>query len=89
MYDNKNRNMLNQIERNILKKIAETQLISKPELRRFLETNGNSGNDMTAVVDTITRRLVEQNFISSINPVGSTCYLITQRGTQFLRDMEI
>jgi hypothetical protein len=81
--------MLNQVEKSILKKIAEEQLISKPELRKFLETNGNAEKDLSVVVDTITRRLMEQRLISAISPVGSTCYIITQRGSQFLKDMEI
>lgn len=81
--------MLNNTEKNILRKIAESQLISKPELRKFLETNGSGGRDMSSVVDTITRRLAEQKYISSLSPVGSTCYIITQKGTQFLKELEI
>jgi len=81
--------MLNKLEKDILKKVAENQLITKTELRRFLETNGSSEKDMSPVVDTITRRLAEQRYISAINPVGSTCYIITQKGNQFLKDLEI
>jgi len=81
--------MLNGLEKNVLKKIAENQLVSRPELRKYLETNGSSGKDLSVVVDTITKRLMEQRLISTINPVGSTCYIITQRGTQFLKELEI
>mgnify|MGYP001572242061 CR=1 FL=1 len=81
--------MLNSTEKNILRKIADSQLISKPELRRYLETNGSSGRDIPTVVDNITRRLMEQRLISTINPVGSTCYIITQKGNQFLRELEV
>lgn len=81
--------MLNNMEKNVLKKIAENQLITKPELRKFLETNGSSGRDLSSVVDSVTKRLTEQKYISSLSPVGSTCYIITQKGTQFLKDLEI
>lgn len=80
---------LNLMEKNILKRIAESNLISKPELRIYIETNGSSGKDMSSVVDTITRRLIDQRLITAINPIGSTCFVITQRGSQFLRDAEI
>ncbi len=80
--------MINALERNVLKKIAENQLITKIELRRFLETNGSSGRDLSSVVDNVTKRLADQKYISSISPVGSTCYIITQKGNQFLRDLE-
>ena len=79
--------MLNKTEKNILQKISEAQLITKPELRRFLETSA-AGRDTSVVVDNITKRLVEQRLISTIAPVGSTCYIITQRGAQFLKEME-
>jgi hypothetical protein len=78
--------MLNKTEKSILEKIAENQLITKPELRKYLETNGGAGRDTSVVVDTITKRLMEQKLVSSISPVGSTCYIITQRGAQMLRD---
>jgi hypothetical protein len=81
--------MLNQMEKSILKKIAENHLITKPELRKYLETNGSANRDVSSVVDGVTRRLMEQRLISAINPVGSTCYIITQRGAQFLKEMEI
>jgi hypothetical protein len=81
--------MLNQTEKNVLKKIAESHLITKPELRKYLETNGAAVKDASSVVDGITRRLMEQRLISTISPVGSTCFIITQRGNQFLKELEI
>ncbi len=80
---------LSQSERNVLKKIAENHLLTKIELKKFLETNGSSGNDLTSVADSITRRLMEQKLVTAISPVGSTCYIITQRGTQMLKELEI
>ena len=81
--------MLSPIEKDILKKIAESHLITKPELKIYMETNGTSAKDTSSALDGITRRLMEQRLISAINPVGSTCYIITQRGTQFLKELEI
>ena len=80
---------LNQSERNVLKKIAESHLLTKIELKKYLESNGSSGKDLTPVADAITRRLMEQKLVTAISPVGSTCYIITQRGTQMLRELEI
>lgn len=81
--------MLSQTEKSILKKISEAGLITKPELNRFLQTNGNSGKDMMGAIESITRKLMEQRFVSSIAPVGSTCYIITQKGAQYLKEQEI
>ncbi|MCX6815337.1 MAG: hypothetical protein NT120_00615 [Candidatus Aenigmarchaeota archaeon] len=78
--------MFNKLEKEILKKIAESQLVSKPELKKHLDSNGLA-NSFSAI-DTITRRLVEKKFITTITPVGSTCYIITQKGVQELKDME-
>lgn len=79
--------MLNQTEKIILKKIAESNLITKPDLKKYLDSNGTSKD--SAAIDGITRRLMEQRLISAINPVGSTCYIITQKGNQFIKELEI
>ncbi len=78
--------MLSQIERSILKKIGESHLVTRPELKKYLETNGSSS---VSSIDSATRRLMEQKLIAAINPVGSTCYIITQKGNQFLKELEI
>ena len=80
--------MLNPTEKNILRKIAEMQLISKQELARHLESNGSAGRDIAAVVQNVTKRLMEHRLISTIAPVGSTCYIITQKGAQYLKEQE-
>lgn len=75
-------------EEKLLKKIGEAQLITKTELREFMrKNNGASGKDVTGVLDTVTRGLVEKDLVSVINPVGSTCYLITKGGAKRLRDI--
>lgn len=79
--------MLNQTEKNILRKIAEMQLISKQELTRFLEPSA-SGRDTVVVVQNVAKRLMEHKLISTITPVGSTCYIITQKGSQYLKEQE-
>lgn len=80
--------MLTPAEEKILKKIAEQSLITKIELKKFLSNNGGSGRDMSGIVDNAARSLMEKNLISTINPVGSTCFVITQRGAKMLKDME-
>ena len=80
--------MLTPVEERVLKKINEQSLITKSELKKFLSNNGGSGKDMGGLVDNAARSLMEKNLISTINPVGSTCFVITQRGAKLLKDME-
>ncbi len=80
--------MLTPAEEMILKKIAEQNLITKIELKEFLRNDGAAGKDANAVLETAARGLAEKNLISAINPVGSTCFVITQRGAKMLKDME-
>ena len=72
--------MLSSIEKKILKKVAESQLITRPELKKFLQANGGGEN----AIDTVTRNLVDKNLLAAINPIGSTCYVITQKGSRML-----
>ena len=76
--------MLTSIEKKILKKVADSQLISRPELKKFLQTNGGGENAM----DTVTKNLVGRNLLAEINPIGSTCYVITQKGTRTLDEIK-
>lgn len=77
--------MLTSIEKKILRKVAENQLISRPELKRFLQGNGGGEN----AIDTVTRNLTQKNLLSEINPIGSTCYVITQKGTKLLEELQV
>ena len=77
--------MLTAMEKKILRKVAENQLISRPELKRFLQSNGGGEN----VIDTVTNGLKQKNLVTEINPIGSTCYVITQKGTRMLDDLKV
>ena len=79
--------MLTPAESKILKKISEMNLITKYELKRFLNDNG-SGRDINAILESATKGLMEKDLVSSINPVGSTCFVITKKGSRMLQDME-
>ena len=76
--------MLTAIEKKILKKVAEHQLITRPELKRFLQSNGGVEN----AVDSVTKNLTQKNLLSEINPIGSTCYVITQKGSRMIDDIK-
>jgi hypothetical protein len=80
--------MLTSAEEKILKKIAEQNLITKIELKRFLLQNSQDSKEIGTLVETVARNLMEKNLIAAINPVGSTCFVITQRGSKLLKDLE-
>lgn len=79
--------MLTPAEERVLKKIAEQNLITKIELKEYLRNNVGSGN-VASLLETACHGLMSKNLISVINPVGSTCFVITQRGTKLLKDLE-
>ena len=79
---------LTKTEKQLLKKIAEMNLVTKAELNVFLKDGNNSGKDPTATLNSATRNLMDKELITSINPVGSTCFIITKNGTKLLQDME-
>ncbi len=76
--------MLSSSEKKILKKIAESQLITRPDLKRFLQTSGSSADS----IDIVTQSLVKKSLVSEINPVGSTCYVITQKGNRMIEELK-
>jgi hypothetical protein len=81
---------LSKIEFKILRKVADSQLISKTELSKHLQNDGFSGKesrDISQMVDSATKNMVDKKLLTTINPVGSTCYIITQRGARLLQDM--
>lgn len=75
--------MLSAVEKKILKKVGEMQLISRQDLKRFLQTNGGG----EGAIDTVTKNLVKQNLLTEVRPIGSTCYVITQKGNKALDDL--
>lgn len=77
--------MLSPVEKKILKKVAEMQLISRQDLKRFLQSNGGGEN----AIDTVTTGLVKKNLLTEVRPIGSTCYVITQKGNQTLDELKV
>lgn len=77
---------MNGTEGKILKKIAEMNLATKSDLRNYLSNNGNG--DINSIINTATGNLLEKGLITTINPIGSTCYIITKKGSKFLQELE-
>ena len=77
---------MNGTESKILQKIAELNLATKTELKNSLSDNGNS--DISSVIDTATGNLIEKGMITTIAPIGSTCYIITKKGSKFLQEIK-
>ena len=75
--------MISDIEKTVLKKLSETHLATKHELRKMLSKDHKNFD-----VDIVTKGLLEKNLLKAINPVGSTCYIITQKGTRLLREID-
>jgi hypothetical protein len=81
---------LSKLEQKILKKVSDSQLITKSELKNFLQNDGLSGReskDVSQIVDSTAKGLIDKKLLTAISPVGSTCYIITQRGARLLSDM--
>jgi len=74
---------MNQTETKLLRKIATSHLVTKEELKKFLRDNGHDVPVTHAV-----KTLVSKQYITEIHPIGSTCFVITQKGTRALKDME-
>jgi hypothetical protein len=67
----------------LLRKIAAAHLLTKEELKKFLRDNGNDVSVNHAV-----RNLVSKQYVNEIHPIGSTCFVITQKGARALKDIE-
>ncbi|MCD6216068.1 MAG: hypothetical protein J7J92_03280 [Candidatus Aenigmarchaeota archaeon] len=76
---------LNSIEREILEKIAQNQLITKMELIKFLKNEKKVAN-AKGVLDSAIKSLSSNGFINIINPIGATCLVITQDGSKVLEE---
>ena len=72
-------------EKKLLEKILQENVITKSELNYFLKQSISTENS-DAILNSTTKKLMQKGFISLINPVGSICYVITQKGTRFLRN---
>lgn len=74
--------MLNPSEEKILRRIAKTELVTKHELRDLFETNPESSG---SIIDLATGGLLGKGLITRMNPIGSTCFVITQKGKKYLQ----
>ena len=74
---------MNQNELKLLKKIASSHLITKEELKKFLKDNGHDVHVNSAV-----KTLLLKQYVSEIHPIGSTCFVITQKGNRAIKELE-
>jgi hypothetical protein len=65
------------IEKELLEEIAKRMVVTKEELVRFLE---NKVENPSTVVASVTKALSNKGLITYVNPIGQSCYAITQRG---------
>jgi len=79
--------MINGTEGKVLKKIAELNLATKTELKDIIKNDGGS-SDTSTVIDTATSNLIGKGLIATVNPIGSTCYVITRKGNKLLQDIK-
>ena len=75
---------ITKIEEKILRKIGETKVTTKFELKRVLNNPENA-----SIIDSSTKSLIEKDLITAINPIGSTCFIITKKGNRLLRDLNL
>ena len=71
---------LSPLEKKILEHVAKNQLVRKDELKTKLSID-------VSALDTAMSSLANKKFITTVNPVGSTCYAITRNGAHFLQQM--
>ena len=67
----------NGIEKELLKEICKRMVVNKDELTKFLE---NKVENPSSVVVSITKALFDKGLITYVNPIGQSCYAITQKG---------
>lgn len=75
---------ITKIEEKILRKIGETKVTTKLELKKILSNPENG-----SIIDSATENLIEKNLVTAINPIGSTCFIITRKGNRLLRDLNL
>ncbi|MBI5347546.1 MAG: hypothetical protein HZB66_02970 [Candidatus Aenigmarchaeota archaeon] len=76
---------LTNTEKMTLKKISQLQLASKNDLKNFLKENGKGG---PVVIESVIKSLSEKKCIVTLTPLGSTTFIITQRGLKILENSE-
>ena len=70
-------------EEKILRKRDECQLITREELLKLFSIDSSK-----TTVDSVLNSLIQKNYIHTINPVGSKCFVITRNGIQALEGRE-
>ena len=70
------------IEKQVLEEMNKRLVVKKEELMEFL--NGKVDNP-GAVLAAVVRSLSEKGFITSVSPVGESCYAVTQKGMREIR----
>ena len=73
---------LTEVEATLLKRISQFHLITKGELIEFLKSE-NVSNPHN-ILDSTIQSLRGKGYVNTINPIGSTCVVITQEGIRVL-----
>lgn len=65
------------IEKQILEEITKKMVVKKEELVDFLD---GKVEDSRAALTAVIRGLTEKGLITSVSPVGESCYAVTKKG---------
>jgi len=65
------------IEKQVLEEITKRMVVKKEELIGFLD---GKVDDPKAALAAVIRSLSEKGLITSVSPVGESCYAVTQKG---------
>jgi hypothetical protein len=65
------------IEKKVLEEITKRMVVKKEELIDFLD---GKVDDPHAVLASVIMSLSEKGLITSVSPVGESCYAVTQKG---------
>jgi len=76
--------MLTDVENKILEKLSKVSLANRKEIEKFLINECGIQDNVSNIFESATKSLKEKGLISAINPVGSTCFVITRRGTKIV-----
>ena len=83
--------MLTPIEEKILKKLSKIHIITKAELKQYLKHNGFGNVDydnLRDIINSVTKNLVDKKLIMSINPIGTTSFVITKDGSVLAQNLK-
>jgi len=67
----------NGIEKEVLEELTKRLVMNKQEIMKFIEERvGNSDS----VLDGLMKSLLEEGYVTSIAPMGTSCYAVTTKG---------